>query len=106
MEILTFDLIFISLIIMRMKKGKKVHLEWAKAYWPQDYEVVDEMKILEEENKKLKEENEKLKYNNKLYKERIDEIQIAYMEFEEATDEKYKAFRKAYWDLDQVIMNR
>ena len=61
---------------------------------------------LVKENKKLKEENEKLKYNNKLYKERIDEIQIAYMKFEKATDEKYKAFRKAYWDLDQVIMNR
>lgn len=44
-----------------MTKEKKVHLEWAKVYWPQDYEVVDEMKILEEENKKLKEENEKLK---------------------------------------------
>ena len=51
---------------------------------------------LKEEIKKLKEENEKLKYNNKLYKERIDEIQIAYMKFEKATDEKYKAFRKAY----------
>lgn len=38
----------------RMTKGNKVHLEWAKAYWPQDYEVVDEMKILEEENRKLK----------------------------------------------------
>ena len=39
-----------------MIKEKKIHLEWAKAYWPQDYEVVDEMKILEEENKKLKED--------------------------------------------------
>jgi len=39
----------------RVTKEKKVHLEWAKAYWPQDYEVVDEMKILKEENKKLKE---------------------------------------------------
>lgn len=44
-----------------MKKEKKVHLEWAKAYWPQDYEVVDEMKILEEENKRLKEEIKKWK---------------------------------------------
>lgn len=39
-----------------MKKENKIHLEWAKAYWPQDYEVVDEMKILEEENQKLKSE--------------------------------------------------
>ena len=38
----------------RMEKEKKVHLEWAKVYWPQDYEVVNEMKILKEENKKLK----------------------------------------------------
>ena len=37
-----------------MEKEKKVHLEWAKVYWPQDYEVVNEMKILKEENKKLK----------------------------------------------------
>ena len=45
----------------RMTKEKKVHLEWAMAYWPQDYEVVDEMKILKEENKKLREEVEQLK---------------------------------------------
>lgn len=37
-------------------KKKKVHLEWAKVYWLQDYEVIDEMKILEEENRKLKED--------------------------------------------------
>lgn len=71
--------------------------------------AMEDMRVqtkLEEEIKILKEENEKLKYNNKLYKEMIDKIQIAYIKFEEATDEKYKAFRKAYWDLDQVIMNR
>ena len=44
-----------------MEKGNKIHLEWAKVYWPQDYEVVDELKILKEENKKLKEENKNLK---------------------------------------------
>lgn len=37
------------------------YLEWAKVYWPQDYEVVDEMKTLKEENRKLKEEIEKWK---------------------------------------------
>jgi hypothetical protein len=37
-----------------MSKENKIHLEWAKVYWPQDYEVVDELKKLKEENKKLK----------------------------------------------------
>jgi hypothetical protein len=41
----------------RMKKENKIHLEWAKVYWPQDYEVVDELKKLKEENKKLEAEN-------------------------------------------------
>ena len=45
-----------------MAKEKKIHLEWAKFYWPQDYEVVDEMKILKEENKKLKKECEENDY--------------------------------------------
>jgi hypothetical protein len=42
----------------RMKKENKIHLEWAKVYWPQDYEVVDELKKLKEENRKLKEDVE------------------------------------------------
>ena len=44
-----------------MAKENKIHLEWAKVYWPQDYEVVDELKKLKEENKKLKEELSKYK---------------------------------------------
>lgn len=39
---------------MKKRKEKKVHLEWAKVYWLQDYEVVDEMKILKEEIERLK----------------------------------------------------
>ena len=60
-----------------MKKENKIHLEWAKVYWPQDYEVVDELKELKEENKKLREEirfleeclDNKEKVNKKLREE-------------------------------------
>jgi len=55
---------------------KKIHLEWAKVYWPQDYEVVDEMKISKEENKKLKETIK----DHQLYEEKLEHRII---EFEE-----------------------
>ena len=64
-----------------MKKENKIHLEWAKVYWPQDYEVVDELKKLKEENKKLKEEIESLKLHI------------------EAKDEAYMKLLKDYEEL-------
>ena len=69
-----------------MIKEKKVHLEWAKVYWPQDYEVVDELKKLREENKKLNEKvrfleeclDRKEKLNEK-YRKEIEELKSTYV---------------------------
>lgn len=49
-------------------------LAWCKFYWPQPYEVVDEMDILKNENKKLKEENERLKSENEYRASIVDVV--------------------------------
>lgn len=98
-----------------IKKDIKIaSLEW-EIKWLKDVieKLHKEIKFLEEcldnkeeVNKELRIENATLKDNNKAIKERVDEIVIAYMKFEEERDKFEKWFKKADYELDRVIMNR
>ena len=78
---------------------KKIHLEWAKVYWPQDYEVVDEMKILEKENKKLKEEIESLKLHIEAKDKAYMSLLKDYEKLKESSETKEETLIKAIGDI-------
>ena len=102
-----------------MSKENKIHLEWAKVYWPQDYEVVDELKKLREENKNLKEamkelnnynkfriqENEKLKSDLAYERTMLDNVRAEYNSLQEVIKKLKKDveyFRQIYLDLKKM----
>lgn len=81
---------------------KEVHLEWAKVYWVQDYEVVDEFKNLIKENKSLKasrnywrDKAEKLIKENKYYKKKAREFELA---LKIVYSDKPDLYKLIFWD--------
>ena len=64
-----------------INEENKIHLEWAKVYWPQDYEVVDELKKLNEENKKLKEERDFFYKSAKQFREQVEKWEKDFVEW-------------------------
>ena len=64
-----------------INEENKIHLEWAKVYWPQDYEVVDELKKLKEENKKLKEERDFFYKSAKQFREQVEKWEKDFVEW-------------------------
>lgn len=84
------------------KERAKCWRWYIRVYWELDHKPMVELESLEiivKELHKLEEENKKLK-------EKLEQIKEAYIKFEKSQSKREKEFNKAYWDLDQLIMNR